>query len=207
MSGDQYFSVLSKAVNAADFIASPEAVMELYQNAHSGDKSYMRPYINKYLHGVRDWTMYYAPLINGKLRSKGFCAVYIFFSFNFTYVCFCVYASEDIMFFGVPYCFHITLVSGVAVLKYAMFSTDEWLPREPRHSSASGGVMDLLLKGINLRGYFGVKGGEEEFLAKELNLPKDLTLTGSSSRQKAVKQEVNMLKSFFPSLIQLALRF
>jgi len=67
MSGDQYFSVVSLPVNAADFIASPEALMELYQNAHSGKKAHMRPYVNKYLHGVRDWTLYYAPLINSKL--------------------------------------------------------------------------------------------------------------------------------------------
>ena len=81
-SEDQYFSVLSKAVNAADFIASPEALIELYQNAHSGNKAHMRPYVNKYLHGVRDWTMYYAPLIN----SKSDLSYFIISNLNFTCV-------------------------------------------------------------------------------------------------------------------------
>ena len=97
------------------------------------------------------------------------------------------------MYLGVPYCFHITLVRGVAVLKYAMFTKDEWLPREPLYSTGSSTVLDVLFGGVNLTGYFGVKGVEQGFLANELNLPDELTLARSSGHQKALKLEVNML--------------
>ena len=54
-------------------------------------------------------------------------------------------------------------------------------------------MLDVLLGGVNLTGYFGVKGGEQGFLANELNLPDELTLARSSGHQKALKLEVNML--------------
>lgn len=63
---DQFFSVLSRAIKAAEFIPSPAALMELYATAHKGASAHLRPIVNKQIHAVFDWVQMYAPFINGE---------------------------------------------------------------------------------------------------------------------------------------------
>ena len=63
---DQYFSVLSKAILKAVFIASPEALMELFDTAHRSEVGVQRPVINKIVYAIWDWVQMYAPFINSE---------------------------------------------------------------------------------------------------------------------------------------------
>jgi len=66
---DQYFSVLSKAILKAIFIASPEALMELFDTAHKIEVADQRPVINRIIYAVWDWVQMYAPFINSECLS------------------------------------------------------------------------------------------------------------------------------------------
>jgi len=61
---DQEFSVLSRPIFKAEFIASPDALLKLYSTAHKD----VRPLINRQIHAVADYTQYYAPFVHGKLK-------------------------------------------------------------------------------------------------------------------------------------------
>jgi len=61
---DQEFSVLSRPIFKAEFIASPDALLKLYSTAHKD----VRPLINRQIHAVADYTQYYAPFVLGKLK-------------------------------------------------------------------------------------------------------------------------------------------
>jgi len=54
--------VILKAI----FIASPEALMELFNIAHRGEVADQRPVINKIIYAVWDWVQMYAPFINSE---------------------------------------------------------------------------------------------------------------------------------------------
>ena len=79
----------------------------------------------------------------------------------------------------------------MCITKYRLFTGDQWLPEEPQFCSGGGSISSLLLDAVNIEGYFGVKGGESEFVSEFLAIPADLKLADSNAKHKAVLAEVN----------------
>ena len=66
---DQWFSVLSKAIRNAHFIASVIALHELYKFAHNDDAAHLRPKEVHQLQLYHDWRRYYNPVRNTKIKN------------------------------------------------------------------------------------------------------------------------------------------
>jgi hypothetical protein len=79
---DQYFSVLSKAIKSAAFIASPLALSELLRNAHSlSGQTSKRPYLVRPLVVYYDMKQFYAPYQNKKLSVSSIVLLCMFYYF------------------------------------------------------------------------------------------------------------------------------
>ena len=139
---DQYFSVLSGAIQNAEFIGSPFALWELLQNAHSKDATYSRPLVNRRIDVYYDMKEFFEP-----------------------------YRNVDISGYQIPFNFRFRRVCGKAIMQYKLFTTNEtWLPKEPPqcHLEAMDALLSNKLTAIQIPQLSMVNG--KSVLLKELHL-------------------------------------
>jgi hypothetical protein len=104
---DQWFSVLSKAIHASEFVGSAIALHELYKIAHSEKEISKRPSRVEMLHSYHDWAEYLTPVLNDKIKH-----------------------------YQVPHRTRFTRKFGKAIMQYMLFSPEQgwdplWLPLTP----------------------------------------------------------------------------
>ena len=103
---DQEFSVVSNALEACNYIASPLGLHEVFKNCHKSNPEFNPRCIRK-LEFIYDWKSFFAPVINKKIK-----------------------------WFLIPHRFRLKKVGMVACVEYMHYSpfegeSEDWWPKQP----------------------------------------------------------------------------